>query len=166
VIVRLAKILHSRPPTAFSADFAVRNYQGDSDIAAWLAIREAALAGQIAVGRPWTERDFRREFLDKPGWRADWMWFALPRESPAAQRPIGVVGMCDAAFSTPRAASVQWLMVAPEYRRRGAAGLLLSSLEAAAWDAGYRKVIAETSSEWTVAIGFYQAWGFKNGSGE
>jgi ribosomal protein S18 acetylase RimI-like enzyme len=52
-------------------------------------------------------------------------------------------------------------MVRPNCRRQGVATMLMATLEAAAWDAGYREIQAETLSTWTAAIAFYRACGYE-----
>jgi GNAT superfamily N-acetyltransferase len=153
MLVRLIKTLASRSEFPDAAPFRIRTFQGECDIPVWLEIRERALAGQIISARPWAESDFRREFVEKPWWRPEWMWFA-EMDSTAigavALRPLGQ-----------GAASIQWLLVTREHRRRGAGRLLISTLESAAWEAGYRTIVAETLAEWTAAIGFYVSMGYR-----
>lgn len=55
---------------------------------------------------------------------------------------------------------VHWLMVAPEARRQGLARVLMSRLEAAAWNAGHREIYLETHSAWRAAAQFYEALGY------
>lgn len=145
----------------------VHTYRGPEDIHLWLAIRNAAFAEQIAGTRPWDEADFRRDFLEKPWWRPDWMWFA----EPAAPDGGGVqaVGVVALKRSLPRdapAGSVQWLAVLPAWRRQGVGRLLMATLERAAWEAGLPVVTAETLREWDAAVRFYQALGYRVGKPE
>jgi GNAT superfamily N-acetyltransferase len=158
VLVRLTKILHTPPCHDGDGQFPVRTYRGPGDIPVWLEIRERAFAGQIAAGRPWTEHDFRREFLEKPWWRPEWMWFAEEGNQPC--RPIGGLGVAAMRPIQDGAASIQWLLVLPEHRRRGVGRCLITALEAAAWTTGFRTVVAETLGAWDAAIRFYESIGY------
>ena len=163
MVVHLIKLLQSRPESPAPQGIRVRAFGSDADIAAWLAIRNQAFAGQTAGTRPWTENDFRREFLDKPGWRPEWMWFAEPLEAKTPQ-PVGVVAMTLAQIGQTPAVNVCWLAVLPEWRRRGVARQLMAALEIAAWDAGRPLVRVETRSDWTAAMQFYRSLGYSSDS--
>ncbi len=56
---------------------------------------------------------------------------------------------------------VHWLVVAPPHRRQGIGTLLMSHLEAAAWDAGHRGLWLETHAAWESAAHFYKALGYQ-----
>jgi GNAT superfamily N-acetyltransferase len=139
----------------------IRTYQGAEDIPRWLEIRRRSLHGQIAPARPWSEADFRREFLEKPWWRPDWMWFAEEPGSAGAVIPLGAAALRTMESETPAAGSIQWLLVLPEHRRRGVGRQLIRHLEAAAWDFGCRTVIAETLASWQDAVRFYERLGYR-----
>lgn len=158
VVVRLVKQLAARPvPSAERAT--VRTYNRESDIERWLEIRRQSLAGQIAAGRLWTREDFHREFSGKPSWRPERMWFAEVDDA-AGPKSVGAVAM---AFPEGREnlAAIQWLLVLPDYRRRGIGRLLIATLESAAWDDGCRTVMAETLSTWDAAMRFYKSLGYE-----
>ena len=53
------------------------------------------------------------------------------------------------------------MSVARAWRRRGVGTLLLNSLLARARAAGYRRVVLETEPDWTDAVAFYKARGFR-----
>lgn len=55
---------------------------------------------------------------------------------------------------------VHWLLVDPNYRRRGIGRLLMNCLERAAWDAGHRELQLETHAGWSAAVAFYQSIGY------
>lgn len=162
MVVFLSKIVHNRPGFPENNRHEVRTYRDFSDAARWLAVRNAALLGRVAAGRPWDERDFRREFLDKPHWRPDWMWFAEDR-SGQDDATAGVAVMTANQHTAPSVASIQWLLVRPERQRQGVGRLLLSAIEAAAWEAQRTTLVVETLSEWTDAIAFYKFCGFSAG---
>ena len=159
MVVHLVKLLQCRPEVREPPGIGVRTYCGEADIAAWLAIRNQAFAGQTAGTRPWTAHDFRREFLDKPEWRPEWIWFAETLEATTPQ-PVGTVAMTLAELRQSPAVNVSWLAVLPEWRRRGVGRQLLAALEIYAWDAGRPLVRVETRSDWTAAMQFYQSLGY------
>ena len=138
----------------------MRAYRGDEDIAIWLALREQAFAHQKVGVRQWDADDFRRELLDKPWWRPEWMWFA---ETTAAQptEPIGTITLAIRQSAIGAVPVVHWLCVLPRWRRRGVAKVLMNTLEQAAWDAGYREVALETHEAWREAAAAYEALGYK-----
>lgn len=57
-------------------------------------------------------------------------------------------------------ARVHWLLVHPNFRRRGIARLLMANLEQAAWDAGIRQLSLETHCNWASAVAFYRSMGY------
>jgi GNAT superfamily N-acetyltransferase len=141
-------------------DVVLRTYRGEEDIAIWLALREQAFARQKVGVRQWDTDDFRRELLDKPWWRPQWMWFA---ETAAAQPsvPFGTVTLAIRQSAMGAIPVVHWLCVQPRWRRRGVAKVLMNTLEQAAWDAGYREVALETHEAWHEAAAAYEAMGYK-----
>jgi GNAT superfamily N-acetyltransferase len=158
MLVRFAKNLRARPDLPACSRFRLRNYQGEDDVAVWLDIRRRALVGQIAAGRDWSESDFRREFLAKPWWRPESMWFVEESNTHGAI-PLGAAAL--RLSDSPAVASIQWLLVVPEARRRGVGRQLVAAVEAAAWDAGCRMVVAETLEAWEGAVRFYESVGYR-----
>jgi GNAT superfamily N-acetyltransferase len=74
-----------------------------------------------------------------------------------------LVGSVMMAIREGRAGSVpvvHWLLVEPAWRRRGIGRLLLSHLERAAWDDGWREVQLETHAGWSAAVAFYHSMGY------
>src|SRR5262245_30128535 len=49
----------------------VRNFGEAGDVAAWVALREQAMADQIPRVRTWSEDNFQSEVLSKPWWSAE-----------------------------------------------------------------------------------------------
>jgi GNAT superfamily N-acetyltransferase len=93
----------------------------------------------------------------KPWWRPEWTWLAIPLEKAI---PIGAVTLAlrEGAHST--IPVVHWLLVDPAWRRRRIGRLLISHLELAAWNNGWREVELETHANWTAAVAFYQSIGY------
>jgi GNAT superfamily N-acetyltransferase len=170
LIVRLSKRLNSRPRVAAASGIALRCYRDPGDIELWLALRTSALPRPLAGGREWTEIDFQREFMAQPWWCPARMWLAVPAASavparvgdtpPEIPRVVGSVGL---ALGTQHGApwgSVRWLMVAPDWRRRGIGRLLMGQLERCCWEANVRDVRVETLSAWKPALHFYRRLGY------
>jgi GNAT superfamily N-acetyltransferase len=57
--------------------------------------------------------------------------------------------------------ALHWLAVHPQWRRRGVGRRLVATLERAAWDAGYREIVAETHADWRAAAAFYERLGYR-----
>ncbi len=128
------------------------------DLAPWLAMRERAVAELTPPVRNWKQRDFRAEMSTRPWWSAERSWVAV---SPAAGEAIvGAVTLAIREGAAARAAVVHWLLVDPAWRRRGVGRVLMSHLERAAWDDGWREVQLETHAGWSAAVAFYQSIGY------
>jgi GNAT superfamily N-acetyltransferase len=162
VVLQYSRVLAQRPLSEPVAGIALRTYAGPEDIAVWLELRHQAFARQRLGVRHWNRQDFASEFLEKPWWRAEHLWFA--ETSGALGSPPQAVGTVALAFrgQGPSARpAVHWLAVLPPWRRRGVGRLLMTALEQACWDAGYRQVWLETHPSWTAAVGFYETLGYR-----
>ncbi len=93
-------------------------------------------------------------------WNPARCWFAEPAGAYAQPQPIGMVTRALRGKGPAAVAVAHWLAVSPEWRRRGVAGLLMSALETACWDDGFREVRLETLSSWTSAVAFYKSRGY------
>jgi GNAT superfamily N-acetyltransferase len=178
-ILHLRKEL-SQPPVALSLpEIGVRPLMMPDDVPAWLALRDRAMADESPSVRSWSAEDFGIEMLRKSWWQADRTWLAIAgelrlagsanpatRRSPAREDDVAtrsVVGavtlaMRQGTFQTVPA--IHWLLVDPTWRRRGIGRLLISRLERAAWNAGWREVQLETHTGWSAAVAFYQSMGY------
>jgi len=153
-IVHLRKQLHRLPVVIDVVGIDVRQMVLPDDVEAWLALRRRAIAGLDPAPRPWLHADYQAEMFDKPWWNAKHNWLATADDDPQT-----VVGSATLA-ARKETAVVHWLLVDPTWRRRGIGRLLMSHLEHAAWDAGWREVALETHSGWTAAVAFYQSIGY------
>lgn len=142
----------------------VRNIVLPHDVDAWLQLHDRATADLARRVRPWTRADFFTEMVQQTWWRADRMWIASATDDTVADDPPSeAIGAVTLAIRVGRRASVpviHWLLVDPSWRRRGVARLLLTRLEQAAWDDGWRTVHLETHARWTAAVAFYQSVGY------
>lgn len=159
----MTSVLHFRrqllgPPDAASAPgISVRNIVIPDDVADWLALRDRAMAGQIPPVRTWSDADFFAEMQSKPWWRPERTWLALASEAAV---PIGAVTLARREGAASIVPVVHWLLVDPEWRRRGIGRLLISRLEVAAWNDGWREIELETHAGWSAAVAFYQSIGY------
>jgi GNAT superfamily N-acetyltransferase len=156
-VIHRKRNLQIRPASLSAPDVAVRTYRGEEDISIWLRLREQAFARQKVGLRQWNADDFRRELLEKPWWRSDWMWFAETLQSEV----IGTVTLAIRQSAAATVPVVHWLCVLSGWRRRGIGKLLMNTLECAAWDAGYREVALETHEAWREAAVAYEAMGYQ-----
>ena len=147
-----------RPPDAGEVPgICVRNFMVPDDVAAWVALRERAMADQIPRVRQWSESDFFSEMQSKPWWRCERTWLAIGSE---ATSPIGAVTLALREGAASTIPVVHWLLVDPAWRRRGIGRLLISQLELAAWNYGWREIELETHAGWNAAVAFYQSIGY------
>jgi GNAT superfamily N-acetyltransferase len=160
----MTKILHFRrqlcgpPDIAEVSGIQVRNFIVPDDVGPWSALRDRAMAEQVPRARPWSEGDFQLEMLSKSWWSAKRTWVAVE-----ANRRECVVGAVTRALREGMASSipvVHWLLVDPSWRRRGVGRLLISYLELAAWNDGWREIELETHAGWASAMAFYQSIGY------
>ncbi len=166
IVQQLTRVLVSRPAGVAVEGMRLRTFVGEGDIEHWLAIRREAFARERVGVRDWDRDDFAREFLRKPWWRPEAMWFAEAVEARSAGErppsvPVGTVTLArrgDPPFDVP---VVHWLAVRRSYRRRGIARWLVATLEAAVWDAGGRQVWLETHSAWREAGRLYESLGYR-----
>ena len=158
-IVHFRKLLVRPPVVTDIVGIDVRHMRVPDDVEAWLALRQRAIASLMPQPRPWLHADYQAEMFDKPWWQAEHSWLATSTERAGASSPpaIGAVTLA----TRKETAFVHWLLVDPAWRRRGIARLLISHLERAAWDAGWREVALETHSGWAAAVAFYQSMGYE-----
>jgi GNAT superfamily N-acetyltransferase len=160
----MQSIIHFRkqlsgPPVALEVpDVGVRHIVLPDDVASWLALRDRAMAGQAPPVRPWSERDFHTEMVAKNWWRPDLSWVAC--QTDETQTLIGSVTLAIREGTAGGVPVIHWLLVDPAWRRRGIGQLLVSHLERAAWNAGWREVQLETHAGWADAAAFYQSIGY------
>ncbi len=146
------------PDVAEMPGIRVRSFGEAEDISAWLSLRERAMADQTPRIRAWSEADFQSEMLGKSWWRADRCWV-----SAETKKDGGVVGAVVLAIREGNAKAVpvvHWLLVDPAWQRRGVGRLLMSHLELAAWNDGWREIELETHTGWAAAVAFYQSIGY------
>lgn len=162
-VLHLYRTLTEPPEIPRLPGVELRHFQGPNDVPVWLDIRHRAFAREKVGVRQWTAADFKAEFLAKPWWSPERMWFAEGAGGPANSTAPTAIGTITLAF---RSAGVEaqpvihWLAVSPAWRRRGVARLLLAMLEKTCWDAGYREVGLETHAGWTAAVRFYEQAGY------
>ncbi len=160
-VVQLTRTLSRPPEVPVVEGIRLRNYRGTQDAFVWLELRRRAFARQrVGVG-DWDEADFRREFLDKPWWRPQAMWFAHDLSRSLDADAVGTVTLAERGEAPNARPVVHWLAVVGGYRRRGLGRLLVTTLEAAVWEAGGRQVWLETHSAWKEAARLYESLGYK-----
>jgi ribosomal protein S18 acetylase RimI-like enzyme len=170
-ILHLRKRLISLPAAADVPGVTIRPFNrtdaatADSDAPAWLALRESAFAGMTAGGRRagerrWSLDDFRREFSTKPWWEPERMLFAVTTVDDR-ETVVGSVTLGRSGRAPDDVASLMWLMVAPDQRRRGIGKLLLNAIERQAFEAGETTLTLETHATWSDAVRLYRAAGYE-----
>jgi GNAT superfamily N-acetyltransferase len=162
IVVQMTRTMSTRAVVPAVEGIRLRNYRGPEDIVDWLDLRRRAFARQrVGVG-DWDECDFRREFLEKPWWKSERMWFAeLADSASAASAIVGTVTLAQRGTGASAKPVVHWLAVLGGYRRRGIGRLLMATLEAAVWDSGGRQVWLETHNAWREAARLYESLGYK-----
>jgi GNAT superfamily N-acetyltransferase len=162
VIIHFRRHLSGPPDAVEVAGIRVRKFGEAGDVAAWISLRDRAMANESPQVRPWSEDLFFAEMQSKRWWRDDRTWFAAAGElrSPDAGQIVGAVTLALREGAAATVPVVHWLLVDPEWRRRGVARLLMSRLERAAWDDGWREIELETHTGWQTAAAFYQSMGY------
>lgn len=166
-VLHLYRTLSEPPAKPRLSGVALRHFAGPNDVAAWLEIRHRAFAREKVGVRQWTAADFEAEFLSKPWWSPERMWFAeaeMGLSGLLAPSPVGTITLAFRGSGPEAQPVIHWLAVLPPWRRRGVARLLLAALEKACWDAGYREVGLETHAGWTAAASFYEQAGYRENS--
>ncbi|MDZ4817716.1 MAG: GNAT family N-acetyltransferase [Planctomycetota bacterium] len=161
-VIQRRKFLAVPPAASTGTACSLRHFSGPADVGLWLDLRQRAFARQrVGVGQ-WTEADFQREFLDKPWWQPERLWFAHPPRtgSGSESQAIGTVALALRGEGPSAKAVVHWLCVLPAWRGRGVGRLLMHAVESAAWDAGYREIWLETHVAWQEAASFYDRLGY------
>lgn len=160
-VIHFRKQLTGPPVAAVAPEFQVRQLSVPDDVPAWLALRERAMADQNPSIRSWSQADFQSEMVDKPWWRSDRSWVAMAGDtSDGLPTIIGSVTLAMREGTASTVPVVHWLLVDPAWRRRGVGRLLMSHLERAAWETGWREVQLETHAGWSAAVAFYHSIGY------
>lgn len=154
MILHLSRTLEAAPEVGQITGITVRNFAGEADIDRWLELRDRAFADQTPTVRRWTKADFTAEFLAKSWWSPARMWFA------EAAGVVGSVTLAMRGQSPHPSPVVHWLMVVPEWRRRGVGRLLVRALESACWRTGRRQIGLETHVGWASANALYRSMGY------
>jgi GNAT superfamily N-acetyltransferase len=159
-VLQYVRELQARPDRLAVPGIDIRHYGGEEDIDPWLSLRQRAFARQGLGVRAWDRHDFQREFLDRWWWRPERMWLAEAAQPSGEWAVVGTVTLAMRGPPERAVPAVHWLAVLPTWRDRGVGRLLMSVLESAAWDAGYRTLYLETHAAWTAAVRLYEALGY------
>lgn len=166
-VLHLYRTLLEPPELPTVPGVGLRHFASPEDAAVWLEIRHRAFAREKLGVRQWTAADFEAEFLSKPWWSPERMWFAEAKTGlPGlpAPSPVGTITLAFRGSGPEAQPVIHWLAVLLPWRRRGVARLLLAALEKTCWDAGYREVGLETHAGWTAAVRFYEQAGYRTKS--
>src|SRR5262245_31118114 len=132
----MSPVLHFRKHLSGPLDAAevsgicLRNFGEAGDVAAWVALRDRAMAGESPRVRTWSEAVFVSEMQSKSWWRNDRTWVAIAGDlrSPDAEQIVGSVTLALRQGASATVPVVHWLLVDPGWRRRGVGRLLMSHL--------------------------------------
>jgi GNAT superfamily N-acetyltransferase len=158
-VLQLSKRLSETPQVIDAELFKVRPFS-PRDVDSWLELRHRAFARETHGVRTWSRADFEAEFCQRWWWDPAKMWLAEAKTPTAFPHLAGSVSLAMRGSPENAKPVVHWLMVAPVARRHGIARLLMSHLEAAAWNAGYLEIWLETHAAWNAAARFYEALGY------
>jgi GNAT superfamily N-acetyltransferase len=160
-LLKMVKKLDLCPNTVQIDGINLRIYEGCIDIDGWLSIRNASFSTESVTERRWVVTDFEREFLTKPWWSPDRMWFAEVAGENGGMKAVGTITIGERSVGEKSLPTVNWLAVLPEWRGKGIGQLLLSTLEAAVWKSGRREIHLETHAAWTAALRMYKRTGYR-----
>lgn len=162
IVLQLSRTLTEPPTVVDVPGVRLRPFQDTRDIDTWLEIRRRAFARERVGVREWTQADFEREFLAKPWWGVERMWFAEASDAAGAEAcPIGTVALADRQGDEAVVSAVHWLAVVPGYRKQGVGRLLMAALETYCWGQGRTEIALETHSKWERAVKFYRGLGYR-----
>jgi ribosomal protein S18 acetylase RimI-like enzyme len=130
----------------------LRQYRPSSDGAAIAALLEAC---RTSTEPTLTTDGMLGELTSRPG-RLVTAWLAMNGETP-----VGLVAAVTAGLGPERRHSIAWLVVAERARRQGVGRVLTAAAVDAALAAGAREVWVETRTDWTPAVAFWAAVGFR-----
>ena len=159
-ILILRKQLLAEPRSAARSPMAVDRLQLPRDAVAWLALRERSFREETPPVGVWTVRDVLRELGDGARTRRI-TWMAKPARADATGRAslCGAVSV-SAAWQQSEVARLHWLMVDPDWQRRGVGSQLLVTAERYCWDQGWHEIRLETHAGWAAATSFYKQHGY------
>lgn len=161
IVLQLTRVLESQPVVEPVDRLSIRTFGGQKDVAAWLEIRRQAFARQKVGIRAWNERDFSAEFLQRDGWRPEYLWFAEWNPSNGPTVLVGTVGIAWRRQPPEGQPAIHWLAVLPSHRRQGIGKALVRTAEAACWNLGCRQIWLETHTAWREAASLYGALGYR-----
>jgi GNAT superfamily N-acetyltransferase len=158
-VLHLRKELLCPPVEQATTGICIRSIVVPDDIEDWLVLRGRATAGMQPGVREWSRSDFDAQMLSKPWWRNDRTWLAIDPYTGDGS-VMGSVTLAMRPGTENSHPIVHWLLVDPAWRRRGVGRMLMSTLECAAWDDGWRHIELETHASWKEAAAFYQSMGY------
>jgi len=161
-VLHLSKQIVERPRPGTILGVELRNFLGAEDITVWLELRHRAFARAMPGILSWDAADFAAEFLDKPWWSPDRIWFAVAHDAATGGTiPVGTIALADRGTGAHTLPAVHWLAVLPRWRRRGVGRLLIEALEERCWEQGHREIFLETHEGWTAARQLYEDLGYR-----
>jgi GNAT superfamily N-acetyltransferase len=160
-VLQFVKTLASKPEIIVAPSIRLRTYVAREDVGVWLDLRHRAFARLKLGVRQWNLDDFEAEFLSKWWWRPERMWFAEAETPGGGRQAVGTVTLAMRGEASDAQPAIHWLAVLPAWRRRGIGRLLVTALEAHAWEAGHRRIYLETHAAWAAAVELYQRLGYK-----
>lgn len=158
-VLHLQKSLVALPQRPDMADIKLRTYRGSEDLRTWLQLRAEAFRNEIPAVGPWGEVDAKRELANQSWWEPDHFWLAV--DSVETDRCVATVTLASRRKDEQSIGVLHWLMVHPNWRRRGVGRYMVMQLERAAWEAGCREVRVETHAGWNAACQLYQRMGYR-----
>jgi GNAT superfamily N-acetyltransferase len=161
-VLHLSKRLSQRPTPGTISGIELRHFVGPDDIPVWLDLRHRAFARAKPGVQSWDRAEFATEFLNKPWWSPERIWFAVAGDpSTNDSSAIGTIALADRGTGAQAVPAVHWLAVLPGWRRGGVGRLLLEALEQRCWDLGQREIFLETHEGWTAARRLYESLGYQ-----
>lgn len=163
-ILLLQRTLSQRPQVVSIDRLTTRTATHD-DLDRWLKLRATAVAELHPKPGAWAIADAQRELFPSAERQTARTWLAMAAETTENDKPndeilSGSVTLLIGRAGCTVTARVHWLLVHPNFRRRGIARLLMANLEQAAWDAGIRQLSLETHCNWASAVAFYRSMGY------
>ena len=157
LVQRLSRLLSESPLVRISEGIIIRHFEDVADTRRWVELINLAFKDLNPPMRRWTEADFNLRLMEQPGWSPADLFLACDQKDQL----VGSVSLSFRGSGSDARPAVHLLAVRPQWRRKGVARMLVTTLESAAWARGFREIFLETHAGWHEATRFYAALGYK-----
>jgi len=131
----------------------IRAFEPDQDVARWNALWER-VSPELGLKRNWSEHELAVEFAAPRGKLRRPAWLATSH-GDGSESVVGAISLTMPSHHRD-CPYVHWLLVHPEWRRRGLGSSLLATAESYCRQQGWSSLRLETHRRWEAALAFYR----------